>query len=324
MREGSTRRDPRSVPTVRRAPEPVARDALLSLQAKVGNRAVVAALAQARSAASVKGGKTGFALGDVDSLPLVAGRFGSQMNQVTVHPVEMPKVGSAPRLTKRTVVAPKSRPSHTETGGRAVHDVVGGLGYDTRTGPTPGASGAYKWVVQWKLDKPSAKGGWIVQQVDFKVDAQEADDRDSKANSIKKAFGVKPMKKFDVQAKLNADPAALTRYWEAWPVSPGRSVTTYAEGGDLEDDTYAFPSFGPGTKGSVGSAGKAEFYEGLKLPDSFQVLNKAPAWILPITRTKPKLEGGTGSIPHTLMATWNSTKKDADDKPDETTKIKTK
>ena len=313
------------MPPVRRAPEPSARDALLDRQATVGNRAVVAALAQARGPAPVKGGKTGFALDDVDSLPLVAGRFGSQMSQVTApDPVEMPPVGSAPRLTKRTVVAPTSRPSHTETGGRAGHDAVGGLGYQTQSGPTPGASGGYKWVVQWKLDKPSANGGWIVQQVDFKVDAKEADDKDSKANSVKKAFGVKPMKKVDVQAKLNVDPAGLTRYWEAWPVSPGESVTTYAEGGDLEDDTYAFPSFGPGTKGSVGSAGKAEFYEGLELPDSFQVLNKAPAWILPITRSKPKLAGGTGSIPHTLMATWDSTKKDADDKPDETTKIKTK
>ena len=164
----------------------------------------------------------------------------------------------------------------------------------------------------------------MVQRVDFKVDAKEADTSDGKLNAVKKSLGIKPMKKVDLVAKIGLDPSSLSRYWEAWPVNPGQSTTTYAEGGDVEDDTYAFPTLGPGTKGQSGSAGQAEFYEGLTLPPSFKVTNAAPAWILPITRSTPKLKGGTGSIPHTLLATWDSTKQDATGKPDETTKIKTK
>jgi len=178
--------------------------------------------------------------------------------------------------------------------------------------------------VQWQLDKASEKGGWIVQRVDFKVDARELDTSKGMLNSAMRAVGAKPTKAYDLPGKLGVDPAWLTRYWEAWPVKADQSVTTYAKGGDREDDTYAFPSFGPNSRGTVGSVGQAEFHEGLTLPAQFAVTNAAPAWILPITRSQPKLKGGTGAIPHTLSAKWDSIKTDAAGKADETTTITTK
>jgi hypothetical protein len=307
---------------------------LLKLQALAGNQVVLRTLAAAgrgtttapavQVARAPQGGKTAAPVGDdLENLPLVAGRLGATglaRPKPGATTAEQEPSGPTPRLTKKTVVAPTESPRRN----RPVEEPMGGLGYQTQSGPTGGNSGAYKWVVQWKLDNPSPQGGWIVQRVDFKVDAKEADAGTGKMNTLKRAVGVKPMKKVKLQAKFGVDPASLTRYWEAWQVMPGQSVTSYAQNGDVEDDTYAFPSFGPGTKGSVGSVGKAEFYEGLTLPNSFKVTNAAPAWILPLTRSQPKLEGGTGAIPHTLMATWDSTKDGTDDKPDETTKIKTK
>lgn len=298
-----------------------ARQALLAVQATAGNRAATSVVARSRVIEPAQAGKLAGAVGDdMESLPVMAGRCGGPVpGGPEVASVDHVPGTAAPRLVKKTVVAPTG--SATRTPSPA--ETMGGMGYATQSGPTSGQSGSYKWVVQWKLDKPSPKGGWIVQRVDFKANAKESD-ATAKQNIISKTLGIKPMKKVDLMAKLGVDPASLTRYWEAWPVNPGQSVTTYAEGGDLEDDTYAFPSFGPGTKGEVGSAGVAEFYEGLTLPSSFKATNTAPAWILPITRSQPKLKGGTGSIPHTLLATWDSIKQDGAGKADETTKVKTK
>ena len=99
-----------------------------------------------------------------------------------------------------------------------------------------------------------------------------------------------------------------TPFWEAWQVNKGQSVTTYAEGGDVEDDTYANPRYAAGTKGSVSTSGSAEFHEGLTLPSSFKADPNAPSGILPVTKSDPgTLSGGTGSISHNLTATWDST-----------------
>jgi len=160
------------------------------------------------------------------------------------------------------------------------------LSYRTDSAATGGDCGTFNWVVQWVLDKPSPLGGWVVQRVDVARNVK---------NCANKVSGPGD------SGGLNT---AWYPLWEAWKVNPGQSVTTYAEGGDTEDDTYG-SGFTKPTKGSVTVTGSAEFYEGLVLPASFKVTNKAPAWILPSTKKKPKLAGGTGAIPHSLTASWD-------------------
>jgi hypothetical protein len=43
----------------------------------------------------------------------------------------------------------------------------------------------------------------------------------------------------------------------------------------------------------------------LTLPGSFKVTNAAPTFILPATKSAPKLTGGTGAISHNLTAIWD-------------------
>jgi hypothetical protein len=160
------------------------------------------------------------------------------------------------------------------------------LSHKTDSAATGSDCGTFKWVVQWMLDKPSPKGGWVVQQVGVTRNVKDCADKVSGP---------------DDSGGLNT---AWYPLWEAWKVNPGKSVTTYAEGADTEDDTYSQGLTKP-TKGSVTVTGSAEFYEGLVLPGSFKVTNKAPTWILPATNAAPTLAGGTGAIPHSLTATWN-------------------
>jgi hypothetical protein len=166
-------------------------------------------------------------------------------------------------------------------------------------GPKAIDSGGFEWVVQWELDKATTKGGWVVQKVELDHDVKTCDD---KATDPGKKGGLEP---------------GWYPVWEAWPINKDRSVTTYAEGGDLDDDTYGSPPL-KDTKGSLTVRGTAEFYDGLTLPSSFKVTNKAPTWILPATKSAPTLAGGTGSIAHDLTATWDGC---GDDKK---TKISTK
>ena len=150
--------------------------------------------------------------------------------------------------------------------------------------------------MQWKLDKKSSLGGWVVQKVEM-------------PHNVKDCSGVAQ----DPGALGGFDPA-WTPYWEAWKINKNQDVTTYAEGGDVFDDTYMGPALGKGTQGDFTIKGTAEFYEGLTLPAGFTVKNAAPAWILPHTTTAPALTGGTGSIAHSLKVAWDCCTKDA--KPD--------
>lgn len=147
--------------------------------------------------------------------------------------------------------------------------------------------GGWNWVIQWKLDKPTTVGGWVVQRVDAARDV-----KDAKGKAVPVTNGWNPK---------------WTPYWEGWEINANQSVTTYAETGDLEDDTYAGTAGGASTKGTFTMRGRAEFYEGAKLPKSMKPTNKAPAWILPFTKTDPKLKGGTGAISHDLTAKWDCT-----------------
>lgn len=166
---------------------------------------------------------------------------------------------------------------------------VTGLGKTTVSGPTGLKSGSFSWVIQWVLDKPSPKGGCIVQGVETAFDVKDSAD---KAVDVKATTGVNP---------------GNWPLWELWEVNKGQKVTTYAETGDTADDTYGMPEMGAKTKGSITIKGTAEFYEGLAKPASFKVTPGSPAGILPIVRSKPTLSGGTGAISHDLTATWDST-----------------
>jgi hypothetical protein len=167
-----------------------------------------------------------------------------------------------------------------------------GLGKTTVAGPTALKSGSFTWVIQWVLDKPSPKGGCIVQGVHTTIDVK--DDKGAKV---------------DVKTKTGVDPANWP-LWELWEVKKGQKVTTYAETGDTADDTYAMPTMGAKTKGTISIKGSAEFYEGLARPSSFKATPGSPAGILPIMRSAPTLAGGTGAISHNLTATWDSTSGD--------------
>jgi hypothetical protein len=164
-----------------------------------------------------------------------------------------------------------------------------GLGKTTVAGPTALKSGSFSWVIQWVLDKPSPKGGCIVQGVHTTIDVK--DDKGAKV---------------DVKAKTGVNPANWP-LWELWEVNKGQKVTTYAETGDTADDTYAMPAMGAKTKGTISILGSAEFYEGLAKPATFKPTPGSPAGILPIVRSQPTLAGGTGAISHNLTATWDST-----------------
>ncbi len=167
----------------------------------------------------------------------------------------------------------------------------------TVTGPTNQDCGGFSWVVQWELDQPTTKGGWVVQKV-------ELDSKITDCSGNAKSGGLDP---------------AWYPLWEAWEIHKNQKVTTYAEGGDVIDDTYGQGPVGDNTKGSISVLGTAEFYDGLALPSSFKVTNKAPTWILPATNSNPSLSGGTGSLAHNLTAKWNCCPDGKDKKTDVTT-----
>ena len=156
------------------------------------------------------------------------------------------------------------------------------LSYKTISGPTPSDRGGFKWVIQWLLDADSPKGGWVMQHVTVTADIHDCTGK-----------------------KIPLPNASWWPLWEAWKINKGKKVTTYAETGDFEDDTYELPSSGGCTKGTITVEGSSDFYENLALPPVFKVTNKPPAGILPETQTDPKLTGGSGGISHTLTATWN-------------------
>jgi hypothetical protein len=157
----------------------------------------------------------------------------------------------------------------------------------TVKGPTAGDCGMFGWTVQWKLTQKTTKGGWVVQKVELARDVKD---------SAGKALGP--------QATPNVLNPAWYPVWEAWQIHRDQDVTTYAEGGDVDDDTYGSGQ-APNTKGTLKVTGTAQFYEGLTLPAAFKVTNKAPTWILPATSSAPALAGGTGTLAHNVTATWD-------------------
>ncbi len=130
----------------------------------------------------------------------------------------------------------------------------------TDSGPTPTDCGGAEWVVQWLLDHPTAKGGWVVQKVETTFDVKDCAGKD--LDIVKRTAG-------------RVDPAWWP-LWEAWEIHSKQKVTTYAEGGDTADDTFGMPAMGDKSKGTITIKGTAEFYDGLTLPKDFVATNKPP------------------------------------------------
>ncbi len=146
-------------------------------------------------------------------------------------------------------------------------------------GPTKEDCGGFKWVVQLELEKNSPKGGWFVQELTIK-------------------------RSIDKKCPSDCDAEDIT-YYEAWKVNAGKKVTTYAQGGDKEDDTYQLPNC-PGTEGSSSYKGKVRFFENLTLPADFKANNpKTYAGILPSTTKKPKFWKAKCALDHNLDSKWN-------------------
>ena len=168
-----------------------------------------------------------------------------------------------------------------------------------------------EYIIQWLLSKKSAKGGWVVQELKVTFDVKDCKN--------------KPIKHPTDNGKWH--------YWEAWDVNNGQKITKDAETiPDPNDDTYAIPSAGDCTKGSVTFTGKAAFYEDLILPlfddttfeatetdlDEGDVIfvphneGRTNAGILPATHRDPKLGniGKTPTIDHNIKLEWDCCTKD--------------
>jgi hypothetical protein len=211
--------------------------------------------------------------GDAESTTPPAAAVAGDLAALAVGAVPFPGAGLAAAAAGAAVTAAASIPTLTKS---TVHGP-----------PTAGDCGAFSWTVQWKLNQKTTKGGWVVQKVEL---ARDVKDHAGRALSP--------------QATPNLLSPAWYPVWEAWQIHQDQDVTTYAEGGDKDDDTYGSGE-APNTKGTQKVTGTAQFYEGLTLPAAFRVTNKAPTFILPATNSAPALAGGTGTLAHNATATWD-------------------
>jgi RHS repeat-associated protein len=161
------------------------------------------------------------------------------------------------------------------------------LTYKTISQPTTGDCGAmHNWVVLWILSKATPRGGQIFQKLDVKLKVK------------------------DCKGKKITHPAddGHWNYSEAWDVNPNQSVTSYAQNGDPNDDTYSTAGAGDCTEGIVIMKGRARFYEDITLPTSFQPNNPSTyAGILPAATPYPHLnpDTATPSEHHEIKIEWN-------------------
>jgi hypothetical protein len=168
--------------------------------------------------------------------------------------------------------------------GDADDDALGGkarrLRYQQLGQPERGPNGDATTEIQWKLNQPSESGGWIVQNVTADIE------------TIDEAGNLVSQENWD--------------YWEAWRVDPGSTVTTFAATGDPVDDTFHIPAAAAGTSGTWTISGTARFYEGLSLPDTFDVGNVPQAGILFSTSTDPHLPLANASpqVVHSYTNFW--------------------
>jgi RHS repeat-associated protein len=156
--------------------------------------------------------------------------------------------------------------------------------------PTARNCGGFEWGIRWRLNRDTARGGWIVQHVSVRFDVRYCDNT--------------PVDVKEHSGRL-IDPGWWP-LWEAWRVNKDQSTSHVAQLADIRtDDSYGMVGFGACTKGTITIGGEAQFYESLALPGGFTVKNNPPAGILPTTQIDPKLPGGSGVIEHNLIASWN-------------------
>jgi hypothetical protein len=153
------------------------------------------------------------------------------------------------------------------------------------SGPTAKECDAFSWAINWVLNPKTEKGGWLIQHIDGKFDI-----KDCSGKKVDSVCG-----KWD--------------YWEAWEFEKGQTTPTYkhmdATDATPGDDTFECDPTS-GTKGQMTILGTANFFEGLKLPESFKKNNSATdAGILPSTKTNPSLTGGSKTVNHTITVSWD-------------------
>ena len=128
---------------------------------------------------------------------------------------------------------------------------------------TAGGPSAAMWQRQWQLARPSAKGGYIVQQVTRTITGQ--------------------------LAAGSAIASTTFKYWEAWRV-PASSTRTAAE----DSFTKAPPL---GTVNSDAISAVSRFYEGLVLPAGFAVGKSPYAGTALSTTNDPHLATTNATLP---------------------------
>jgi len=142
----------------------------------------------------------------------------------------------------------------------------------TKTGPEAGQCGGYIWITEWGLDKPTLRGGFVIQRVDAKFEVE-----DCEGKALKKG--------------------PPSPFWEAWYIAPGKAEPT-------DDDTWWAKAM-PCTRGRVVIRAEARYYDGLtSLPPSFKP-GAVDATAGPATTTAPNLEGGSNAAPHNIELIWD-------------------
>ena len=126
------------------------------------------------------------------------------------------------------------------------------------------------WRIEWRLKKPSSKGGWIVQKVDIVHPSGET-----------------------------------TSHWEAWEVRPGKDRTTRHP---VPHDTFStsMQNGGKPLPGVYHIRSEARFHEGLQLPESFVRKNPQAQFAgeLHSTHIDPNLPTENATAP--FRRTWRS------------------
>jgi hypothetical protein len=157
------------------------------------------------------------------------------------------------------------------------------LTFSVQGGPTPTDCGGFLWSIGWTVQNATnSTKGIIVQKVDI-----ERDVKDCAGTAIPyNGKGLNP---------------AWYPMWEAWDVN-GTNVTPAV---GAVNDRFGQTPLGDSTKGRTAVHGTAEYYDNATLPSSFTVTNAPPAHSLPMTTSPPTIAGGTGSVDHSLTATWD-------------------
>ncbi len=197
-------------------------------------------------------------------------------NQITAGAVSCCKLNGKPQTDEIQMQANPAPTQNTTSPPKLSKETV--ALYDTID------CGGFLWQIRWKLDKPTTKGGYVVQKIGSWVNV-----KDNKNKPVR------------VQDRVKSYNPKNYPFWEAWKIEKKQAVT-----GHNIDDSYAWlQGVGEGTKGFIEDRGHANYYDGLELPSSFKVKRRSPAGLLPMTKSDPNLTGGSGPLIHSLRAEWN-------------------